>query len=249
MKAFATEGSAAPIDSAMSRLIEPATRPFTIAIQLASDKDTFRVRLLSMPQAKQAPRIASDGQSASNRASPGQDKITAPATIASIPKAICRSKFSLNANQASKAVNTPSMLSSNAVADAVLPFSPIINSTGPTTPPDAIAPANQIRSDAARVTGAALMACRYKLSPIPEPRYGRLASIHGLIVSSSAFANGVAAPNKTADPSAARIPGCFSTASCIGLDVPKEKSVGAHRHTPTCRAYYADYLPVKLLAM
>jgi len=76
--------------------------------------------------------------------------ITPAATMASMPNAMRRSKFSLNANQASNAVNTPSAFSSNEAPDAGMPVSPNINSTGPMIPPAKIAPASQGHSPEAR---------------------------------------------------------------------------------------------------
>ncbi len=58
--------------------------------------------------------------------------------MVSIPKAMCRSKLSLKANQASRAVHTPSALSSSEAPETVKPNS----STGPTTPPASTAPAS-----------------------------------------------------------------------------------------------------------
>ncbi len=63
---------------ASARLTEPATSPFTEAIQVASVSDTLRVRLLSMPHAKHAPRIASAGQMPAKCASPDQLKHDSP---------------------------------------------------------------------------------------------------------------------------------------------------------------------------
>jgi len=48
-------------------------QPLIDAIQVAPVSDTLRVRLLSMPQAKQAPSTASAGQRPTNRAWPGHD--------------------------------------------------------------------------------------------------------------------------------------------------------------------------------
>src|SRR5450759_1318149 len=189
------------------RLTEPDTRPFTEAIQVASVSDILRVRLLSTPQAKQAPRTASVGHSPANRASPGQLRTTAPATMAPMPSAMRRSKFSLKTNHASSAVNKASALSRSEAPDAGMPVSPIISSTGPTIPPAKIAPANQDSSFRGRRTAGASIRRRYSVSPTPEPRYSRPANNHGLTASSSHFASGVPAPNNRAAPSAAATPG------------------------------------------
>jgi hypothetical protein len=124
----------------MTRLTDPAASPFTIATQLASASDTLRVRLLSMPQDRQAPSTASAGQRLPNCASPGQLSTRAPATIASMPSAMRRSKFSLKTNQASSAVNTPSALSRSDAPEAGMPARPNISRTGPTPPPANTAP-------------------------------------------------------------------------------------------------------------
>lgn len=160
----------APNEKAMIKLTVPDTRPFTEAIQVASVSDTLRVRLLSIPQAKQAPRTASIGHSPANCASPGQLKTTAPATIAPMPSAIRLSKFSLKTNQASSAVNTPSAFSRREAPDAGMPVNPIISSTGPTMPPARIAPANQRTSSLGRRTAGACTTRRYSVSPSPDPR-------------------------------------------------------------------------------
>ena len=198
----------APNEKARIKLTVPDTKPFTEAIQVASVSDTLRVTLLSIPQAKQAPRIASVGHSPANRASPGQLKTTAPATMAPMPSAIFRSKFSLKANQASRAVNTPSAFSRSEAPDAGMPVSPIIRSTGATMPPAKIAPENQNSSFEGSRTAEARIRWRYSVSPTPEPRYSNPANNHGFTASSSHFANGVPAPKSSAAPSAARTPGC-----------------------------------------
>ena len=68
----------------------------------------FRVRLLSIPQARQAPAMPSAAQGTPVAVSPVQDSSTPPTVISAIPKAILRSKFYLNTNHASSAVRTPS---------------------------------------------------------------------------------------------------------------------------------------------
>ena len=70
----------------------------------------------------------------------------APATIASMPSAMRRSKFSLKANQASADVSTASAFSSSEAPEAGIADSPTIRSTGPTMPPATMAPANQRHS-------------------------------------------------------------------------------------------------------
>ena len=60
--------------SASARFTGPATRPLTAASQVASCRATLRVRLLSMPHARHAPRIASVGQIPAKSACPGHDE-------------------------------------------------------------------------------------------------------------------------------------------------------------------------------
>ena len=63
--------------------------------------------------------------------------------IKPIPAAILESKFSLNTNHASNAVNTPSRFNSREALDAGESFSPNNNSHGPITPPKKNAPDSQ----------------------------------------------------------------------------------------------------------
>src|SRR6202030_4589009 len=97
--------------------------------------ETLRVRLLSIAHARQAPAIASGPAKPPARSEGRVDRITPPATIRAIPAAIRRSKFSLNANHANKAVRTPSRLRVNdAEAESVI-RRPYINRNGPMAPP------------------------------------------------------------------------------------------------------------------
>lgn len=163
-------GSRSPWAKASMRFTLPATMPFIAAIQVASAKDTLRVRLLSIPHAKQAPSTTKAGKAPAKRASPGQLRTTAPVAMAAMPKAIRRLKLSLNTTQASNAVNTPSAFKSKAAPDAGMLFSPNINRTGPTIPPARIAPASQPASPRASRTGSACLIQRKSDSPMPEPR-------------------------------------------------------------------------------
>src|SRR5450830_32321 len=199
-------GKCAPASSASKRLVAPAARPLTAAIQVASLSETLRVRLLSRPQARQAPNTASVGQSCSGLVRSGQLRTTAPTTMASMPTAMRLSTFYLNANQASKAVNTPSALSSRDADADGMPVSPTISNTGASTPPQAMAPANHNRSARASVTPGARLRRRYRLRPRPEPRYSRAAIIQGELFLSSRLATGVAAPNSRAASNAAWVP-------------------------------------------
>src|SRR5213078_2574209 len=51
-----------PTATARTRLVAPATNPFTMAMNVASFNDTLRVRLLSIAQAKHAPSTHSAGR-------------------------------------------------------------------------------------------------------------------------------------------------------------------------------------------
>src|SRR5262245_65994553 len=98
---------------AIVRLMAPAASPLIQASQVASSSETFRVRLLSIAQARQAARISSVGARSPTLACGVHDSTTAPPAIAIIPSAILRSTFSRKTIQASNAVNTPSALRSN----------------------------------------------------------------------------------------------------------------------------------------
>lgn len=134
-------GSVAPDAHARPVLQAPASKPLTHATTIASFVDTFRVRLLSMAQQRQAPTMSkAPGESISP---PGaQESKTPPATMATMPMTIWRSAFSLNTIQAMTAVNTPSTFRSN---DAVAPdawLRPHISKVGATTPPKTTAPSS-----------------------------------------------------------------------------------------------------------
>lgn len=132
---------------ASSKLAVPATNPLMDAIQVGSANDTLRVRLLSNPQARQAPSTASVGPVAvgSDAATGlvGQVRTVAPARIASMPSATRLSKFSRKTNHASIAVKIASALSSSDAPDPAIRVSPTISSTGAITPPAATAAASQ----------------------------------------------------------------------------------------------------------
>ncbi|EXI70474.1 MAG: hypothetical protein AW07_04078 [Candidatus Accumulibacter sp. SK-11] len=130
--------------SARVQLTTPAIKPLLLAMNRASDADTLRVRLLSIAQHPQANAIASGPSQLSPSDSPsGQDKITPPATMATIPKTMRRSALSLNTNQAISAVNTASRFSSSDAVDPLVRVSPNMRATGPNMPPKKIAPNSQ----------------------------------------------------------------------------------------------------------
>ena len=84
----------------------PATRPLSPATSIASFVDTVRVRLLSMAQHRQAPRMNS--APVEKVASAGShDSRTPPATMATMPRTIWWSVFSLNTSQARCAFSPP----------------------------------------------------------------------------------------------------------------------------------------------
>ena len=159
-----------PNASAITRLVAPAVRPFTIATNEASVSETLRVRLLSIAHARQAPSTASAGQTRPIEASPCQLSTSVPATISTMPNATRLSTFSRNTNQASSAVSTPSMFSSSEAVAAGIAASPVISSTGPSTPPASVAPASQPHSARVGRTGPACRTRRTSARPRPEPR-------------------------------------------------------------------------------
>src|SRR5262245_50067315 len=110
---------------------------------MGSLSETLRVKLLSSAQARHAP-TTDKGPTRLVKLGPRcHDRITAPATILAMPRAIRLSKFSRNTNQGTSAVNTTSILSSTDADEAGVLVRPNINSTGPTTPPVRIASPSQ----------------------------------------------------------------------------------------------------------
>ena len=93
-----------------------------------------------------------------------------------------------------------------AYEDAGIAASPIINNTGPSTPPASTAPASQPASPARSLTAGLRQPCRNKAKPTPDPRYSRPASSQGLVSASSALAKGVPAPKSSAAATAAATP-------------------------------------------
>src|SRR5665647_280795 len=104
---------------ASTRLTLPATSPLVDAIQVASLRDTRRVRLLSIAQARQAPSTARVGPTLARSALAGQLRTSAPTTMALMPSATRRSTFSRNKVQAISAVKTLSAFSISDAPDAV----------------------------------------------------------------------------------------------------------------------------------
>ena len=190
-----------------------------MAIQDASLSETLRVRLLSMAQARHAPRTANAGNTLSRviRAAfcCGHESTTLPPTMASMPSAMRRSKFSRNTNHAIKAVNTPSALSNSDAPEAGMRVRPSISSTGPSMPPATTAPISQGSSCRGNVAERAPSNRRTSHKPMPEPRYNKAASSQGLICPSNSLAKGVPAPNKTAASSVAATPVFIIPLQCI----------------------------------
>jgi hypothetical protein len=132
-------GRLAPAQRPSATLNGPATSPFNSTIRNGSANDTLRVRLLSSPQAIQAPRIARGPRMFCRVGVPDQDRMAAPATRHIIPSSIRRSKFSWHKNHAIRAVAAPSNVRRSDAAAASVRASPHISSRGPATPPLAIA--------------------------------------------------------------------------------------------------------------
>jgi len=127
----------------MTRLTVPAVSPLRHAIWTGSLAETLRVKLLSIAQHRQAATIASGPHGIPNSGRSLQESSAPAATMNTMPTKIRRSKFSLNTNHASIAVNTPSRLRRSEADDAGVLTSPTIRRTGPAMPPDKIAPASQ----------------------------------------------------------------------------------------------------------
>ena len=144
-------GSDAPSDRARTRLVEPATRPLIMAISTGSADESLRVRLLSMPQLRQA--AAMNRLPVSRlRPSPVQDSSTAPARMAAAPRMSCRSTFSLNTIHAIAMVARPSRFSNKDPEEALVCDRPNIRNRGPSMPPNTTTAASQGMS--ARRSGA-----------------------------------------------------------------------------------------------
>ena len=87
-----------------------------------------------------------------------------------MPAATRLSTFSPNTNQASRAVNSASAFSSRDAPEAGMFASPNIISTGPTTPPERIAPANGHSSERESRTRGARRNNRMSHNPAPDPQ-------------------------------------------------------------------------------
>ncbi len=171
---------------------------------IASFEDTWRVRLLSMPQQRQAATTSNAwGES---EAPPGcQERSTPPTTMATMPSTMCRSAFSLKTTHAITAVSTPSTLRSK---DAVAPdvsVRPHIRSAGPSIPPNSTAPRSHGMSFFEIPTAGAWsglsQSCRMASNaprPMPLPRYSSPANNNGGTSPTRSLAKGVLAPKRRA---------------------------------------------------
>lgn len=117
-----------------------------MAIWTGSLADSFRVRLLSMPQLRHA-ATTSRLPASRRKPSPVHESRAAPARMATAPNSKRRSTFSWKMTQAMTIVARPSTFSSSEPADALVMERPSINSSGPSTPPKMTTAANHGRSD------------------------------------------------------------------------------------------------------
>ena len=140
-------GKAAPLSMASPVFTVPAARPLIVAVSTGSAEDSFRVRLLSIPQARQAEAINSAPMSSSIPC-PRQESTVAPARIAQAPSNSRRSTFSRNTSQAIPIVKRPSRLSSSEPEDASVRARPSIKRSGPTSPPNSTTAASHRTSRA-----------------------------------------------------------------------------------------------------
>ena len=125
---------------------KPATRPFHMAICEGSLPEILRVRLLSIPQQRQAAVINSAPWESVNPPSCGNESKMLPKTINAKPAPTRLSTFSRKTIQAIAAVATDSKLSKREAVLAETVISPSNKSAGPATPPARMAPASQGRS-------------------------------------------------------------------------------------------------------
>ena len=206
------DGKIEPRVSAMTTFTGPATAPLMAAVWTGSPADTFRVRLLSIPQQRQAAIMAIGPRRPSVVACPvDHESRQVPAVISTIPSAMRRSKFSWKANHASSAVKTPSIFKSNEAVDAAVRARPIIRSSGPSTPPKRTAPANQgtserVSEDSADDTPVSRRKRIQRPSPSPEPMYKSPARRAGWMSPTNIFAKKVLEPNRAAEASALATP-------------------------------------------
>lgn len=201
----AKPGIGTPNIAAIAVFTKPATTPLLLAMKSASDAETFRVRLLSIAQHKQAtPTNTGPAQSKELEVWPGHDSTTPPATMATMPHTKRLSALSLKTSQAMVAVKTASRFSKRDALDPLVLVRPNIKAKGPNTPPNRMAPSSQGHSPGgssdARHPRSRIK--RIRPNPIPLPKYSKPARRMGDMSPTSNLANGVLAPNKMAAPKA-----------------------------------------------
>ena len=168
-------GNFAPMAKARPMLTKPAVRPFHIAICDGSLPEILRVRLLSIPQARQAAAMRSALPEMAIPSSGGSESKMPPRMMSMKPVPTRMSTFSRKISHAIAAVATASRLSKR---DAVLAWvlnSPNRRRVGPTTPPARVAPASHGRSAREREVSVRFVrdsarTVRKTARPIPDPR-------------------------------------------------------------------------------
>ena len=168
-------GNLAPMAKARPLLTKPAVRPFHIAICDGSLPEILRVRLLSIPQQRQAAAMRSVPPEMAIPSFRGSESRIPPRTIRTKPVPTRLSTFSRKINHAIAAVATASRLSKR---DAVLAWvvdNPNRRRVGPATPPARVAPASHGRSARERGVSVRLArdsarTIRKTARPIPDPR-------------------------------------------------------------------------------
>src|SRR5450830_539379 len=230
-------------------LTTAATIPFRPAINKASELETWRVRLLSSAQHRQAPTInaAPVPPWFVPTAGPGQDNKSPPATISAIPHTTRRLAFSLKTNQASSAVNTPSRLSSRDAAAALVLARPSISKVGPTTPPQPMAANSHGHARRARPELCQPWSRRTRKAskPTPLPKYNKPASSKADMSPTNCLAKGVLAPNRAAAANAAITaldPLCVFTLMYLA-SVVSETTICYINNSCMC-IFYGGYRPI-----
>ena len=151
-------GSFAPTARASPVLTIPAVRPLHIAICDGSLPEILRVRLLSIPQHRQAAAIRSAPPEMARPPSCGSERRMPPRRMSAKPAPTRLSTFSRKMTHAMDAVATASRLRSRDAVLACVLNSPNRRSAGPATPPTRVAPASQGRS--ARESGVSVRLVR-----------------------------------------------------------------------------------------
>ena len=165
-------GGLASVRRARTVFTVPATRPFHMAICDGSLPEILRVKLLSIPQQRQAAVISSAPWESANPPSCGSESKMLPKTMNAKPAPTRLSTFSRNTIHAIAPVATVSKLSKREALLAETVISPSNNSAGPAIPPARMAPASQGRST--RESGLSVDLpegiLRAMARPTPEPR-------------------------------------------------------------------------------